>query len=227
MKTSGTRQHRAETVGRLLEPLCDGLGPAVWEARRHDLAGFRRVQSGAHSALLQGDFEDAVRRNGCVDRPMRQTLNDPRKTLALLRSSSRIRNELFGEDPSWLRHIATLTEARNCWAHLEPISERLCAQALNSAEHLLRGISAFSQADQVAALRDRVPSDALERLLEQRERDLERREQRIASREAEIQRWINHTRRAMSDARRQHEHQLGAALIAGALAAFALAGRAR
>ncbi len=223
----GTRLDRAELVGRALYIVRDVLRSKIWEARHLDPRAYVRVQRRESGALRAGAFRrvDAPRPDAILTK---EDLNDLQCSLNLLRESDPIRHALLGEHESRLRDLKTLVAARNRWAHMELISLGLAKQTLNSAQHLLEGLSAFRAAEEIAALRERPPA-VQQRRLAQRARALSERERRLTADEASLckreQRVAQRERRNAERGRRMIP--LDAATALGLAAFLALLSRTR
>lgn len=132
---NGTRDDRAELIGRALRIFRDSFEPLAWQARRHDERAYLRLQAGDDNRLTAEDFARG-RCNTPHMKPDRAMLEDPHKIIRLLLESPRV--------------------ARNRWAHFSPLSAQLVDEALNSAEQLLRAADrpkASDAAEQIAKLR--------------------------------------------------------------------------
>ena len=151
MKYGQQRERRAR-LDEALAILCDGLAPAIYEARHRDIRSYVRVQTSDGDIITADDFRDAGRRTR-RQKLDRARLTDPHQILKLLAESRSIRVKLLSADEVWLRHLEVLSKARNCWAHFKPVSVRQVNRALDSAEQLLRAIGDDDAAQEIATLR--------------------------------------------------------------------------
>ena len=152
---NGTRDDRAELIGRALRIFRDSFEPLAWQARRHDERAYLRLQAGDDNRLTAEDFA----RGRCSAprmKPDRAMLEDPHKIIRLLLESSAMRTAILDGDDLWAAQLETLRVARNRWAHFSPLSAQLVDEALDSAEQLLRAADrpkASAAAEQIAKLR--------------------------------------------------------------------------
>lgn len=151
----GTRDDRAELIGRALRIFRDGFGPIAWDAHRLDTRTYLWLQTGGDDALTAEDFARG-HRNALRVKPDREMLGDPHKIIRLLQESPAIRAATLGSDDLWPARLETLRAARNRWAHCRPISARLVDETLDSAEQLLRAVDRPKSSDaakQIAEVR--------------------------------------------------------------------------
>lgn len=151
----GTRDDRAELIGRTLRIFRDGFEPLAWQARRLDERAYLRLQSGDDDRLTAEDFVRGQRSAPRV-KPDRSMLEDPHKIIRLLLESPAIRAAILDGNDLWSAQLETLRVARNRWAHCRPLSARLVDEALDSAEQLLRAadrLKASEAAEQIMKLR--------------------------------------------------------------------------
>lgn len=149
----GTRDDRAELIGRTLRIFRDGFGPVAWDAHRLDPRTYLWLQTGGDDALTAEDFA----RGQCSARqrkPDRAMLEDPHKIIRLLQESPAIRAATLGSDDLWSARLEMLRVARNRWAHCRPISARLVDEALDSAEQLLRAVDRPKTSDAAEQIAD-------------------------------------------------------------------------
>ena len=152
---NGTRDDRAELIGRALRIFRDGFEPLAWQARRLDERVYLRLQSGDDDRLTAEDFARG-RRSAPRVKPDRAMLEDPHKVIRLLLESPAIRAAILDGDDLWAARLDTLRVARNRWAHFSPLSAHLVDEALDSAEQLLRAAGrpkASDAAEQITKLR--------------------------------------------------------------------------
>lgn len=133
---NGTRDDRAELIGRALRIFRDSFEPLAWEARRRDERAYLRLQTGDDGRLTAEDFARG-RCNATRVKPDRAMLEDPHKIIRLLLESPAIRAAILDGDDLWAAQLETLRVARNQWAHFSPISARLVGEVLESTEQLL------------------------------------------------------------------------------------------
>ena len=153
---NGTRDDRAELIGRALRIFRDGFEPLAWQARRLDERAYLRLQIGDDGRLTAEDFARG-RRIAPRVKPDRAMLEDPHKIIRLLLESPAIRAAILDGDDLWAAQLETLRVARNRWAHYSPLSARLVDEALDSAEQLLRAAGvpkASDAAEQITKLRN-------------------------------------------------------------------------
>lgn len=152
---NGTRDDRAELIGRALRIFRDSFEPLAWEARRSDERAYLRLQTGDDGRLTAEDFAHGRCSTPRV-KPDRAMLEDPHKIIRLLLESPAIRAAILDGDDLWAAQLETLRVARNQWAHFSPLSARLVGEVLDSAEQLLRAADrpkASDAAEQIAELR--------------------------------------------------------------------------
>ena len=152
---NGTRDDRAELIGRTLRIFRDGFEPLAWQARRLDERVYLRLQSGDDDRLTAEDFARG-RRSAPRVKPDRAMLEDPHKVIRLLLESPAIRAAILDGDDLRVAQLETLRVARNRWAHYSPLSARLVDEALDSAEQLLHAAGrpkASDAAEQITKLR--------------------------------------------------------------------------
>lgn len=151
---NGTRDDRAELIGRALRIFRDSFEPLAWQARRRDERAYLRLQAGDDNRLTAEDFARG-QCNATRVKPDRAMLEDPHKIIRLLLESPAIRAAILDNDELWAARLETLRVARNRWAHYSPLSARLVDDALDSAEQLLRAagrLKASDAAEQIAKL---------------------------------------------------------------------------
>lgn len=152
---NGTRDDRAELIGRALRIFRDSFEPLAWQARRRDERAYLRLQAGDDNRLTAEDFARG-RCNATRVKPDRAMLEDPHKIIRLLLESPAIRSAILDGDDLWAARLETLRVARNRWAHYSPLSAHLVDEALDSAEQLLRAAGrpkASDAAEQIVKLR--------------------------------------------------------------------------
>ena len=152
---NGTRDDRAELIGRTLRIFRDGFEPLAWQARRLDERAYLQLQTGDDDRLTAEDFARGQRSAPRV-KPDRAMLEDPHKVIRLLLESPAIRAAILDGDDLRVAQLETLRVARNRWAHYSPLSARLVDEALDSAEQLLRATDrpkASDAAEQITKLR--------------------------------------------------------------------------
>ncbi len=152
---NGTRDDRAELIGRALRIFRDSFEPLAWQARRCDERAYLRLQAGDDNRLTAEDFARG-RCSATRVKPDRAMLEDPHKIIRLLLESPAIRAAILDGGDLWTAHLEKLRVARNQWAHFSPLSAHLVDEALDSAEQLLRAAGrpkASDAAEQITKLR--------------------------------------------------------------------------
>ena len=155
---SGLQPQARAKIDGALDIFRAAFAPVVRDARSLDVASYVRVQAGDNGVLTEADFRDS-RRWARRRKSDRAALEDPYLIIKLLTESRPIRVALLSTDDAWLRRLEMLANARNCWAHFDPLSVRRVNRALDSAEQLLRGIGDDDAAQEVAALKRHGPRE--------------------------------------------------------------------